>query len=412
MYEKDFIVFDTSTIPEYYDDVHKILALPEDHIVTYDYSTRNISDEAVRALDDLAAKLKANKNESARAVIAYIQPEAYKKGDGSIAETPLPPATFQTLTRLSNIVAVRTIKTETSNRYYIDLQLRGYPYDPGRKYANALIEELRKAGDIPMKTWITLRPSYASDALFAARADDVAFSMVVDNLSHQASQFHQDTFWRLTKVSYRTKSLWPLARTKRATLFPRRKLSDENEKSYSYLKAVDQSTLQFHMQFSRGKSEHGTDYRPRKIAIDATPKSASDLLLTSFTTRSFGQEIVAVSLPATNSLSTQEARFRIATQLHVDDAKKDYPYGPQLVIPVEYRKGILKTILAIFSIAFSSGSFAFAAFSTSTSTADLKFGYLVPLCARVIAVVLGILASLYAYYLWNDEITLDKVRRT
>jgi hypothetical protein len=74
---QDLIVFDTSTLPEYYDDVHRILALPAGHVVTYDYSSGNVSPAAQVALRNFAPGSRF------RVVLAYVQSEGYKKGDGS-----------------------------------------------------------------------------------------------------------------------------------------------------------------------------------------------------------------------------------------------------------------------------------------------------------------------------------------
>jgi hypothetical protein len=407
MTQYDFVIFDTSTLPEYYNDVHNIIALPRDHVVTYDYSIKHVSSDAVGIL---RAFNSGNPKPTIRVILAYVQAVAYKKGAGSDSSDPIPEPTFATLTRLAKVIAVRETKNDDGARFYIDLQLQGYPFDKDRSVAKSIVMKLRTIGTLPMKTYIVVCPDSAPDALFSQTADDQAFSQVVDTLSTDPSQFSLDTFWRLVKASFRTKSLIPMISTSITDLTP--KIGQDGERRYSYLELVDQSTIHFLLQFHRGKEERGLKYRARQITVEVTPKVASDLLISGFQARSFGRETVAVSVPATSSLSAQEARFSLVTKLHQDDKRKDYPYGPQLVVPIKYHKRISRSIIAILSLCVSSGLFAWAAFTTSVFANAPAVGYVVPLEYRVLAVVGGVLATLYAYYLWADDIALDKARRT
>jgi hypothetical protein len=404
MTQYDLVIFDTSTLPEYYNDVHKIIALPRDYVVTYDYSVKHISADAVAILRRFNSE-----TPTIRAVLAYAQAETYKKGDGSDSDQPISPPIFATLTRLAQVIAVREIKNDDGVRFYIDLQLRGYPFDRGRSIANHIVGKLLPLKTIPMRTYIVVCPDTSTDVLFSQDADEQAFSQVIDTLSSAPSQFSGDTFWRLIGVSYRTKSLIPLKSTLMTDLLP--KIGEDGDRRYSYLQLVDQSTVYFRLQFHRGREEHGLDYRARQVIVGLSPK-ASDLVRSGFQARSFGRETVSVSVPATSSLSAQTAEFTIATKLHDSDSRKDYPYGPQLAVAITYRKHIGRSILAILSLCLSSALFALGAFATSVFASIPKVGYIVPLECRVAAVAIGVLASLYAYYLWTDEISLDKARRT
>ncbi|MEA3054457.1 MAG: hypothetical protein QOG72_3360 [Sphingomonadales bacterium] len=386
------VIFDTSTLPEYYNDVQTILALPQGHVVTYDYGAGNVAADTLPVLTQLLQP-----DKTTRAILAYMEPTGYSKGAGTDATSALPEPTFQTLTRLARVLDVREIQYGKSVRYYIDLELLGYPSDRDQAQAKTIVSALRASADIPMKTYVALCPALSVD-LFAESSQERGFSQIVTALS-EGSQFSKDTFWRLTKITYRTKSLIPLRTKAEKVLTPKRRTIDE--KSYSFLDVVDQSTLHFYLQFHRGK-EHGTDYRIRWITVEGSPKSSSDLVQSGFWSRSFGLETVAISIPATSSLSTQEARFQLFTKLHADDEKKDYPYGPQLVIAVRYSKDFFRSLLAIAALCTASGLFAWAAFSTAG--VDVR--------CRIVAIVLGVLASLYAYYLWTDEVALDKARRT
>jgi hypothetical protein len=406
---RDLVIFDTSTLPEYYSDVHKIIALPRDYVVTYDYSIRHVAGDVASVLDNFVATNPASK---IRVILAYLQPQAYQKGDGSDSVDPIPDPTFATLTRLAEVAAVRKTKNDDGDRYYIDLQLLGYPFDRDRSIAKSIVAKLRSSQALPMRTYIVACPDSSPDALFSQKADDQAFTQVVDTLSSAPSQFSKDTFWRLVRVSFRTKSLVPMKSTAWTDLKPKTDKEADEDKRYSYLAVPDQSTLHFRLQFHKGREEHGVGYRVREISVELTPKAASDLLLNSFQARSFGLEVVAVSVPATSSLSPQEARIALTTKNHEDDARKDYLYGPRLEIAIRYRKAVFRSSLAIVALCIASGLFGWAAFATSVLTAAPTVGYIVPIGCRVVGVVIGVLTTLYAYYLWTDDVALDKARRT
>jgi hypothetical protein len=406
MATEDFVIFDTCTLPEYYNDVQKILSLPREHVVTYDYSAGNIEEQALTILKRLVRS-----GERRRVLLAYMQALDYKKGDSSPEADPvLPETSFATLTRLAEVIAVRELTNNNKTRYYLDLKLLGYPFDRHQTIANDIVRELRKRNCIPMRIYIAVCPDNASDVLFAQTGtDEHGFSTVVDGLSTVPSQFYRDTFWRIRKITARTKPPIPFLTSKHSNLQPLYRF--DAEQTETYLSVRDQSTIFFYLQFHRGR-EHGPDYRIRKIRVEISPKSAADDAVTSFATRSFGRETVAINVPATSSLSVQDVSYQFETVPHDNDEFKDYPYGPNLKIAVQYRKAPFRSALALALICAASGLFAWAAFSTSVLTGVATAGTVVSMCWRTMAVIIGVLATLYSYYLWSDEISLDRARRS
>jgi hypothetical protein len=163
----DLVIFDTSTLPEYYNDVHKIIALPRDYVVTYDYHIKNVAKDAATILDSFIGAETASEF---RVILAYVQSQTYKKGDGSDSLDPIPDPSFATLTRLAKVAAVRKTKNDDGARYYIDLQLLGYPFDRDRSIANTIVTKLRASQALPMSTYIVVCPDSSPDALFSQRA--------------------------------------------------------------------------------------------------------------------------------------------------------------------------------------------------------------------------------------------------
>ena len=403
MSSRILVVFDTCALPEYYDDVHKIIAYPRDFIVTYDYGAGNIDDEAIKLLDDLEKQ----KSCEYPTLLVYIQDPRFRKGDTSPPSGPLPADSIVALTRLAYVKAVRRKTHDAAARYYLDLLLGGYPYDRGRSNAKLVADDLRARGCIPMKTYIALMHDAAGETIHSHEVDDEkGFSSVVENLSTEGSQFTRDTFWRIRRISKRTKSLVPLKAKPEIDAEISTETDDEN-KAQPYIASHDQSIISFHLRFHRAKEAATTEYRLRNIQLESSPKSFSDSGPSTFASRSFGLETVAVNIPSTSSLSQLEVRYRLETLLHKDDELNSFPYGPRLMFRVKYSKQLLRVTLAIATLLIATGLLAWAALATNDPMhpdPDLIW-------CRVLASVLGVLASLYAYYLWADDIALDKARR-
>jgi hypothetical protein len=120
-------------------------------------------------------------------------------------------------------------------------------------------------------------------------------------------------------------------------------------------------------------------------------------------------EAVAVAIPSTSSLSQQLVEFRLETLPHPSDPNTAFPPGPQLAFKVKYSKSVARVLLAFGALAISTALLAWAAFVTAPAPPTAVEPCLI--LERVGASVIGVLVILYAYYLWSDDISLDKARR-
>jgi len=403
---KNFVIFDTCAQPEYYDDVHKILALPAGHTVTYDYRSSQVTDEVQNDLDDF------NPSENHQVVLVYVQDPGYVKGTGVNSGEPLPNTCIQLITRLATIEKVRPLANEDGTRYFIDLKLASYPADREGAHVRRILQPLFASGDVPFRKYIVRSRDTSINDLFNANgSQERAFSSVIDQLSTDESQFMMDTFWRITRVRARSKPMIPFLGYDTVETEPH---STEivGDRTQSYFELVDQSTLLIDLQFHRAKDMDSINYRSRYVAIESSPKSPIEIPLSRFRSRAFGQETVAVRVPSTTSLSDQDFLFQIATENHEKDDQKDYVYGPQLTLAAKYKKPLGRVCVSLTMIFLASSLFAIAAFSSSTSTAPLTEGFLVPLPCRIAAILTGVICTVYGFYLWSDDIALDKIRRT
>lgn len=405
MSDRILVVFDTCTIPEYYDDVHKIIGYPRDWVVTYDYGANHVDAEAQALLDELA------RADAPRCpvLLAYIQEPGYQKGASEPPpEGPMSTGALQVLTRLAYIVAVRPVKHDQKRRYYFDLKLAGYPYD--RKCSNAalVVDDLRRRDCIPMSTYVALLHDAIGETIFSQHVeDDQGFASVVENLGASPSQFAEDTFWRVSRITKRSKSILPLTKKAEESVAIASETADN--KATVFIMSSDQTRLTFHLAFHRAREILTSKYRPRRIQLETSPKSLGESAPGVFATRSFGLESVAVSIPSTSSLSQQTVDYRFDTVLHEADPNKGFPYGPRLSFRVSYSKHGGRVLLSFVALAISTALLAWAAFVSpppASAPADPNL-----IWERVSASVFGVLALLYGYYLWSDDINLDKARR-
>ncbi len=116
------VVFDTSTIPDYYLDVHNVLALPSNSLIRYEYRSKYLSNDALNILsDDPIQKLDV--------LFVYTQWDKYARGDVvPPPETP-PDEMIWIPFRLGKLVNTNLTYGEI---YNLDLMVGAYSGDVDR----------------------------------------------------------------------------------------------------------------------------------------------------------------------------------------------------------------------------------------------------------------------------------------
>ncbi|ALL13186.1 hypothetical protein AQ619_07360 [Caulobacter henricii] len=201
------VVFDTCTRPQYYADVHQLLALPAGTILRYDYQEKYFSPEALAYLRQLTES-----DCPIDVVLFYGQFEDYVKGSADPKDRMLDPATSVLIptrfARLRNVAIEERVGGDGQSRsiVYFHMELAGFP-NPDSPAIRPLLDTLAEKRELPFEKWVALAPEGADLAAF--RQDDAKFwSKVVDRLATPPSQFHGDVFWRidhLEKVGFTQK---------------------------------------------------------------------------------------------------------------------------------------------------------------------------------------------------------------
>ena len=182
-----WVMFDTSTKPDYYLDVHNLLALPNGATIRYDYRENHI---AASALVEARAQRKGI------ILLIYAQHAAFQKG-GEDHKGVLPyDGALWIATQVASLSHIRN----EGNRFYFDLELSGYPSNNVAALGR-ILEPLVRAGEVPFEKWITTSGRDEDFELIREGQPSANWTAVVDRIGTYPSQFADDSFWRVAKIA-------------------------------------------------------------------------------------------------------------------------------------------------------------------------------------------------------------------
>ena len=179
-----WIIFDTCTRPQYYQDVHNILALPEGSIYRYEYRVSHMSPLAIQA---------ATSQMQGKALLVYAQANHYRKGDPSPAtETP----TEKILWVATRLAEVTLIPSQEGETFYFDLKLTRYP-KLDQVVLSRILKPLIDLGETPFRKWVTISRNFDDLHELDSGNSDGNWESIINALGRFPSQFDGDNFWRL-----------------------------------------------------------------------------------------------------------------------------------------------------------------------------------------------------------------------
>jgi len=184
-----WVIFDTCTRPEYYQDVHNILALPPKSIVRYNYN--------VKYLDNLSAKYADSAEFPKKVLLLYGEFNQYEKGTDVKKFKELRNSEqdfFIIPTRICELKNLQKINGEV----YFDLELQEYPYSENNSNVNDIVKSLD--GAIPFNSigkYIAISGSINEFDFLKSSGNDKSNWSAIVKLFQEKSQFKDDSFWRL-----------------------------------------------------------------------------------------------------------------------------------------------------------------------------------------------------------------------
>lgn len=180
-----WIIFDTCTRPEYYKDVHNLLALPRGTTMRYEYRDMWLSPSALEAATSPATAPQ-------KILLVYAQWQGYRKGEGTPRNIPPSSEMIWLPTRIADM---QLIVQEGAN-FFFDFKILDYPTidnDQLMRILNPLIQ----AQEVPFYKWVSLSNDIQSFPAMLRGDEDENWQSIVDNLGSFPRQFRGDSFWRL-----------------------------------------------------------------------------------------------------------------------------------------------------------------------------------------------------------------------
>jgi hypothetical protein len=178
-----WVFFDTATRPEYYQDVHKVLALPPGALVEYDYRDARMGEAAI------AAAKRDFRDVPKQVLVVYAQWTRFSRGDADPEGIkPVDEMRFQALRR-GTLVALWW----EGQRAYFQFRLGDHPRAEA-SLLDPIVEGLTRRSAIPYNQWVAL--SDAGSALGQLVPEDPIreWQTTVERLSSRPMQFVDDKF--------------------------------------------------------------------------------------------------------------------------------------------------------------------------------------------------------------------------
>ncbi len=188
-----WVIFDTSQYPDYYRDVHNLLAYPRSATMRYDYKEKYLSPSAIEH---------AIANNPIPILFVYTQKngpytreEGHSKTPGGAAEVLYFATRFGTMLNI----------TKTGDTFYFDFQLSGYPISD-TKILDAILSPLRAQSEVPWGVeengspygkWMSVSHDTASYQALSGGDDQTSWNEIVNRMIAAPVQFAGDSFWRL-----------------------------------------------------------------------------------------------------------------------------------------------------------------------------------------------------------------------
>lgn len=382
------LIFDTCTKPDYYKDVHKVLASPAGSVIRYDYERRLWTEEA----QELAEAIIANRN-PIPALLIYGQVKDFKKGN--------PDPTFMLTsdnaifipTRCAHVVnfSVEPHAVKDRENLYLHLEMGGF-LRPDSAELQTLISQLEIKRQLPFDRekaykWVSKCPNEVSvEALLDA--SDENWSLVVDKFASSPSQFAGDVFWRVVdfdKVSSDSQET-RVQMGKR----PTNKIGSTHNLHNDYLlNDLDEYAVSVRNYIPVAEERE----LPPHAAISAKEDTSKLLSLPehSVALRRNAEDRLKVGVSQINFLNSRYAKLVIETEL--PDYTNEYPPGSLVDLTVELRKNRSRMVFT-----FLAAIIAFVAMSAAVVLMRQDFGQ------GMTCVLVSLLLFWVATWLWTGEV--------
>lgn len=328
-----WVIFDSSTKREYYQDVHNLLAMPAGSVIPYDYRTKYFSPSA---LAEMEARRGGN-----QVLLVYAQSKSYQKnGDPPAGTIPFADGLWVG-TRLATLRSAAF----SVDQYYIDLQLEGYPA-PNEHALTEILRPLIESNEAPFSKWIAISERDEHFRSLRAGADAENWTAIINKLGVAPSQFAGDSFWRVAKLVSGEDAI-PI----KPHIEERPSSSGlKRARSVFTVNGLDRVGIEVESRQPQAEEDsNAPEVEPRDISISCDAEPLSAFKGKSLPLRRFQHVAVEGQIAAIDSFHPQDCKVHLTTG---PTPEGKYPVGPNFPLdlratmdPTRMKLGVLSGIL-------------------------------------------------------------------
>jgi hypothetical protein len=379
-----WIIFDTCTRIEYYQDVHNLLCLPSGSILRYNYNKKYF--------EEISLAFSTKGDYPKDVLLLYGQFTKYEKGSSNDIFRSFKESKqdyFIIPTRIASLKGIQNINEEI----YLDIELGNYPSILDSVKVTKIIDSIKNTVPFCNPSKYVLI-SNCKDEFYYLKSNGSNkdnWATIINKFQDNNNQFHEDSFWRLEgPFNDRGKLIKPsYSYTKEG----------EFKNNYQHFYTINEGVgFYFQLYNYEPKSNIKSDtYKEkiasrddiekyiRKIKIDDA-KSPVISFLKQIELRQYFISKIKFQKNYNSDFQTKEGACYFSTNGQIDE----WPIGPNFYIYFKSKKRVINIIIGLASILTSVG---FAIFSSEIFKTDPTYGII----NGLIAASLFILASLLLY---------------
>lgn len=323
------VIWDTCTSPEYYADLHNVLALPEGYIVRYEYTKKRFDCGSCQEFE----KLLNEKISSIDVVLFYGEVDNYEKG-GKSPEKGDRVSKIVPFRRGKVIAATCLVKdgNDQESKIVYDIELLGYPSPACFEQLKWKFTEYTK-NRVPFSYWHTyINDDDLENALLNEKNSNSNHNWrsIVDKLNE--CQFKNDSFWHINIAS---------ATKNDAVKFSKEKSNDSLFSTTLIIK--DEQDIYFSVEYINPKYDSSIKLAPRSILVTSTDNikiGKSEIPL-----RPYSKHNLHLRGISDTYIKGEIASIELNT--HTPAPIDNYPVGPNFTINTSIHKGKCKLITGV-----------------------------------------------------------------
>jgi hypothetical protein len=336
-----WVIFDTCTRPEYYLDVHNILALPYGSIVRYNYNKKYLDNLSSQYLDQDPDQFPKS------VLLIYGEFIGYQKGDTheKFKELQKNNSDFVKIpTRLCELKNIQKINEEV----YFDLELKEYPYPLNENILNEILKSLDNSTPFSKGNYIAISGNIQHLNFLQSNGNEKKNWSAIVKQFQDKTQFKEDSFWRIEgpfkkngvkikpKITYNKES---------KSSYLNHFVITEGTEFYFNLYNYEPKNNKYQAIIEKVKAGHSYDDYLRKVLIDDT-SSPVIAFIKEIQLRQYFISKIKFQRNFNQDLLTKEGACYFKTLGKVDY----WPIGPDFYLYFQLKKNPYLLILAIISI--------------------------------------------------------------